>query len=240
MNKKSLLLLIAAFFISVQAYSFEENDPKASLLGDWYWFNLQWQPSQNQPYKNQPYKGVSLHFLDNNEFHAYLLGADDREEHGTGIYEVAEDKLFLSDNKGNMQAYPYEISNNELILEGTVFVRLPPEYLTGSWYSTEFFGDDIDKNVQQIFLTLSPNYAFSLSVSGTENGQFKKVKHNGSYYVDNEYLILVYEDGVHESKMLLNVDTLILTNEQFGMGMVLKRLGSQSVLLGETAEEPKN
>ncbi|MGL5336552.1 MAG: hypothetical protein ACRC9R_10505 [Enterovibrio sp.] len=240
MNKKNLLLLIAAFFISIHAYSFEENDPKSELIGDWYWFNLQWQPLDHLSDKNQPYKGVSLHFLDNNEFHAYLLSADDREEHGVGFYEVTENKLFLSDNKGNMQAYSYELGNNELVLEGSIFVRLPPEYLTGSWYSTEFFGDDIDKNVQQIFLTLRPNYAFSLTVSGTENGQFKKVKHNGSYYLDDDYLILVYEDGVHESKMQLDVDTLILTNEQFGMGMVLKRLSSQSVLLSEAAEAQKN
>ncbi|MGL4827521.1 MAG: lipocalin family protein [Vibrionaceae bacterium] len=233
MNKKSLLLLIVTFFISIRAYSFDDRD--AMLLGDWYWFNLQWQPSQNQPYK-----GVSLHFLDNNQFHVYLLGADDREEHGEGVYELTENKLFLSDSNGNMQAYPYEISNNELVLEGTTFVKLPPQYLAGSWYSTEFFGDDIDKNVQQIFLTLQPNYAFSLSVSGTENGQFKRVDHDGIYYLDGDYLILVYEDGVQESKMLLDADTLTLTNDQFGMGMVLKRLGSQSVLLSERMEEQKN
>ncbi|MGL6177062.1 MAG: hypothetical protein ACRC1U_08710 [Vibrionaceae bacterium] len=146
----------------------------------------------------------------------------------------------MSDSNGNMQAYPYEISNNELVLEGTTFVKLPPQYLAGSWYSTEFFGDDIDKNVQQIFLTLQPNYAFSLSVSGTENGQFKRVDHDGIYYLDGDYLILVYEDGVQESKMLLDADTLTLTNDQFGMGMVLKRLGSQSVLLSERMEEQKN
>ncbi len=69
---------------------------------------------------------------------------------------------------------------------------------------------------------LRPDFLFSAEIS---NQAGKKKEHRGVYYLEDDQIVLLYEEGQHDSHFLVlnGHNTLTLTNKHFGMEAILSR-----------------
>lgn len=112
------------------------------------------------------------------------------------------------------------LSYNQFLLDGARFTKLAPENLPGKWRSSQISGQDVGDSVSEIALSLRPDFLFSAEVSG-KNG--KKKEHRGIYFIEDDRIVLIYEDGQQDSQFRLGSNTLTLSNKQFGMEAVMRR-----------------
>lgn len=186
------------------------------LLGDWYLLN------PNVENGNDDFRTIRLSFTSNFDFLIQIQKRDYSVDQWSGSYSVGDEAIVLGLNTDIPQYYEYKISHNRLLLNGITFYKLLNKEMAGIWTSESLSGDDIlASNVSKMDLVLQPDFVF-LFRSSNDNGA--QSVHHGVYYIENDQLILLYENGEHESTFTLEDDQLTLEGEESDMFAVLNRV----------------
>ncbi|MGF1684243.1 lipocalin family protein [Photobacterium minamisatsumaniensis] len=217
---KSTLLAITLFFTSFSSQLSAEDLTEFDyplLLGDWYWFS---NTEEGVDSEGESYRAMNIKFKSNYRFVIRLLQVDGNVEEWDGTYDIDESTVtFLSHGQPEQQ-HSYMLSYNQFLLDGARFTKLAPENLPGNWRSSKITGKDVGEVVSELAISLRPDFLFSAEVSG-KNG--KKKEHRGIYFIEDDRIVLIYEDGQQDSQFLLGSDTLTLSNKQFGMEAIMQR-----------------
>jgi hypothetical protein len=186
------------------------------LLGDWYLVN----PNPQESKEN--FVAIKLSLDSNYSFKIDIQKKDYTVDHWEGLYTANEDTLILGLNTSEPQVYEYSSNHNLLNLNGVVFTKALPNALAGMWSSEALSGDElVASDVDQVDLLLQPDFVFMFRVS---NDSGDEAIHQGVYYTEGEHLVLLYENGEHETKYKLNSDTLTLEMEEGALYAVLNRI----------------
>ncbi|MGF1726409.1 lipocalin family protein [Photobacterium nomapromontoriensis] len=218
--QKSLMVTILLCFLSfsstLRANDLTEFDYPL-LLGDWYWFSNTDEGVQSE---GASYRAMNIKFKSNYRFMIRLLQIDGSVEEWDGIYDIDETTVTFLSHGQPEQYHSYMLSYNQFLLDGAKFTKLAPENLPGKWRSSQISGQDVGDSVSELAISLRPDFLFSAEVSG-KNG--KKIEHRGIYFIEDDRIVLIYEDGQHDSQFILGSNTLTLSNKQFGMEAVMQR-----------------
>lgn len=214
-----LISLILSFSIYAEANR-DNSDltqfDQPFLLGDWYLVN----PNPEESQEN--FLAIKLTLDSNYSFNIDIQKRDYSVDHWEGLYTANDDTLILGLNTSEPQIYEYSANHNLLNLNGVVFTKALSNSLAGMWSSAHLTGDDVSaSDVHQLDLILQPDFVFMFRVSNDDGDE---AVHKGVYYTEGEHLVLLYENGEHETKYTLNSDTLTLEMEQGAMYAVLNRI----------------
>ncbi|MGF1687869.1 hypothetical protein L4C36_14450 [Photobacterium japonica] len=212
----AVMLFITSLSTTVRASDLTEFDYPL-LLGDWYWFS---NTDEGVASEGSNYRAMNVKFKSNYRFVIRLLQVDGSVDEWDGIYDIDESTITFSSNDQPEQHHTYMLSYNQFMLDGARFTKLAPENLPGKWRSSRITGQDVGESVSELAISLRPDFLFSAEVSG-KNG--KKIEHRGIYYLEDDRIVLIYEDGQHDSQFQLGSNTLTLSNKQFGMEAILER-----------------
>ncbi|MCG7490093.1 hypothetical protein MHN79_11380 [Vibrio sp. Of14-4] len=186
------------------------------LLGDWYLVN----PNPEQSEEN--FLAIKLSLDSNYSFKIDIQKRDYSVDHWEGLYTANEDTLILGLNTSEPQTYNYSSNHNMLNLNGVVFTKALSNALAGMWSSATLSGHEfVASEVQQMDLILQPDFVFMFRVSNSEGDE---AIHKGVYYTEGEHLVLLYENGEHETRYSLNSDILTLEMEEGALYAVLNRV----------------
>lgn len=219
MKLMALLSLLLSF--SVMAESARDNSDLTQfdqpfLLGDWYLVN----PNPEQSQEN--FLAIKLSLDSNYSFKIDIQKRDYSVDHWEGLYTANEDTIILGLNSDEPQVYQYSANHNLLNLNGVTFTKALSNALAGMWSSDHVGGDDVaSSDVDQVDLILQPDFVFMFRVSNNDGDE---AIHRGVYYTEGEHLVLLYENGEHETKYTLNRDTLTLEMEEGALYAVLNRI----------------
>ncbi|UPQ86796.1 hypothetical protein [Vibrio sinaloensis] len=219
MKLMALLSLLLSF--SVMAESARDNSDLTQfdqpfLLGDWYLVN----PNPEQSQEN--FLAIKLSLDSNYSFKIDIQKRDYSVDHWEGLYTANEDTIILGLNSDEPQVYQYSANHNLLNLNGVTFTKALSNALAGMWSSDQVGGDDVaSSDVDQVDLILQPDFVFMFRVSNDDGDE---AIHRGVYYTEGEHLVLLYENGEHETKYTLNRDTLTLEMEEGALYAVLNRI----------------
>lgn len=219
MKLMALLSLLLSF--SVMAESARDNSDLTQfdqpfLLGDWYLVN----PNPEQSQEN--FLAIKLSLDSNYSFKIDIQKRDYSVDHWEGLYTANEDTIILGLNSDEPQVYQYSANHNLLNLNGVTFTKALSNALAGMWSSDQLGGDDVaSSDVDQVDLILQPDFVFMFRVSNDDGDE---AIHRGVYYTEGEHLVLLYENGEHETKYTLNRDTLTLEMEEGALYAVLNRI----------------
>ncbi|PMJ91993.1 hypothetical protein [Vibrio sp. 10N.261.55.A7] len=216
-----IVVLLAC--VSFSVFSQTSNDNKdltqfdlPFLLGDWYLVN----PDPKNSSDN--FIAIKLSLNSNYSFQIDIQKKDYSVDHWEGLYAANEDTIILGLNADEPQVYKYSGNHNLLNMNGVMFTKALPNALAGMWSSESLAGDDLlASNVSQMDIILQPDFVFMFRVindKGVEN------VHKGVYYTEDDHLVLLYENGEHETRYTLNDDRLTLEAEEGGMFAVLSRI----------------
>ncbi|NVD06630.1 hypothetical protein FCU94_06855 [Vibrio sp. JPW-9-11-11] len=212
----SLLLSFSVFADSARDNSDLTQFDQPFLLGDWYLVN----PNPEQSEEN--FLAIKLSLDSNYSFKIDIQKRDYSVDHWEGLYTANEDTIILGLNSDEPQVYQYSANHNLLNLNGVTFTKALSNALAGMWSSAQLGGDDVaSSDVNQLDLILQPDFVFMFRVSN-DNGD--EAIHRGVYYTEGEHLVLLYENGEHETKYTLNRDTLTLEMEEGALYAVLNRI----------------
>ena len=209
-------LFLSTFAIHARASNLTEFDYPL-LLGDWYWFS---NSDEGVESEGANYRAMNIKFKSNYRFVIRLLQTDGNVDEWDGTYDIDESTVTFLSNGQPEQQHSYMLSYNQFLLDGARFTKLAPENLPGKWRSSQISGQDVGESVSEIALSLRPDFLFSAEVSG-KNG--KKKEHRGIYFIEDDRIVLIYEDGQQDSQFRLGSNTLTLSNKQFGMEAVMRR-----------------
>ncbi|UTM58798.1 hypothetical protein L4174_008205 [Photobacterium sp. CCB-ST2H9] len=213
----SFILSLFTWSYTVAADDLTEFDYPL-LLGDWYWFST---TDEGVESEGIHYRAMNIKFNSAYHFKVRLLRTDGRIDEWEGKYDIDETTLTMNSAGQPAQQHEYVLSYNQFLLDGARFTKLAPENLPGRWRSSMIKGQDVDKRVSELKLSLRPDFLFSAQVIGKDG---KQIEHKGIYYLEDDRIVLIYEDGQHDSHFKLGGDnTLTLTNKQFGMEAVMQR-----------------
>ncbi|WP_087017700.1 lipocalin family protein [Thaumasiovibrio subtropicus] len=212
--------LIAGFMLLMSAFVAKADDltefDYPLLLGDWYWFSPSEDGIESQ---GKQYRAMHVKFVSDYTYAIRLLRVDGEIDGWNGLYDIDEDNLSLTAEGHPTQTHDYQLSYNQFLLDGARFTKLAPENLPGEWVSSSVDGVDVIGEVKMA-INLRPDFLFSFS---TQDGSGRFIEHRGIYFIEDDHLVLIYEDGQHDSRYSLASDTLTLSNEQFGMEAVFER-----------------
>ncbi|WP_413113468.1 lipocalin family protein [Thaumasiovibrio sp. DFM-14] len=211
----------SALFIILCSFSLTAEDltefDYPLLIGDWYWFSPSEDGIQSQ---GKQYRAMHIQFSSDYDYIVRLLRIDGQIDGWKGKYNIDEDKLAMMADGHPTQMHDYKLSYNQFLLDGARFTKLAPENLPGEWISSSVVGTDVANNVERLAINLRPDFLFSLMIHG-KNG--KSNEQRGVYYIEDDHIVLIYEDGQHDSRYSLISDTLTLKNDQFGMEAIFQR-----------------
>ncbi|HIF9357008.1 TPA: lipocalin family protein [Photobacterium damselae] len=218
---KKILMIIVMMITSSLSLANNKHDitefDYPFLLGDWYWFS----PSDDGVESDGVhYRAMNIKFKSTYQFMLRMLKADGSVDEWVGTYDIDESSVTLFANGHPEQSHSYMLSYNQFILDGARFTKLAPENLPGNWRSSQLSGKDIHQEIEELSLSLRPDFLFSAEVSDKEG---KTKQHQGVYYLEDNNIVLMYETGQHSSEFQLASDTLTLTNTDFGMEAVMLR-----------------
>ncbi|GAA5644771.1 MULTISPECIES: hypothetical protein [Vibrio] len=218
---KWILLLLACFSLTAAS---GETPPKNDLtqfdlpflLGDWYLLNPE--PEQSQ----ENFLAIKLSLRSTYSFSIDIQKKDYSVDHWEGFYTANEDTIILGVNTTEPQIYAYEGNHNLLNLNGVTFTKALSNGLAGVWSSAELSGADIQaSDVQHMDLVLQPDFIFMFRAT---NGEGDEAIHRGVYYTEDNNLVLMYENGEHETTYSLKRDQLTLQGDDGEMFAVLDRI----------------
>lgn len=217
------LIALASLIFSLSVFADEARDnsdltqfDQPFLLGDWYLVN----PNPEQSREN--FLAIKLSLDSNYGFKIDIQKRDYSVDHWEGLYTANEDTLVLGLNTSEPQMYEYSANHNLLSLNGVTFTKALSNALAGMWSSAHLGGDDVDaSDVHQLDLILQPDFVFMFRVSNEDGDE---AVHKGVYYTEGEHLVLLYENGEHETRYTLNRDTLTLEMEEGALYAVLNRI----------------
>ncbi len=211
------LFILSLFSVNSIADDITEFD-YPFLLGNWYWFSSQQDGIESD---GESYRAMHVMFKSDYQFSMRLLRIDGQVEQWTGNYDIDDTNItFISEDEAD-QMHTYLLNYNRFVLDGAHFTKLAPEHLAGNWRTETISGQDVADNISEFALSLRPDFLFSAEIS---NQAGKKKEHRGVYYLEDDQIVLLYEEGQHDSRFVLNgQNTLTLTNKHFGMEAILNR-----------------
>ncbi|WP_438469054.1 hypothetical protein [Vibrio vulnificus] len=220
---KWLLTLLAALTLSsvyAQATSTKSADltyfDTPLLLGDWYLVN------PNVEESREDFRAIKLTLNSKYEFQIDIQKRDYSIDHWEGIYTANEDTIILGLNTDEPQVYQYESNHNMLNLNGVTFTKGLPNALAGIWSSAQLSGEGMIANqINKMDLILQPDFVFMFRVTSEDGDESVK---KGVYYTEGNHLVLLYENGEHDTTYVLDTDQLTLQEESGEMLAVLNRV----------------
>lgn len=212
---KRLIILLFAL-MTTAAYGQKQSEVDSSkditrfdnpfLLGDWYLVN------PNVDNSKEDFRAIKLTLDSSYEFTINIQKKDYSTEHWVGFYTASEDQIILGLNSPNPQVYNYDSTHNLLRMNGVIFTKGLPNALAGIWSSESLSGANLTASkVNKMDLILQPDFVFTFRAS-SEGGQ-ETVK-KGVYYMENNHLVLLYENGEQETTYQLTQDKLTLEGEE--------------------------
>ncbi|HAS6030801.1 hypothetical protein DC365_14260 [Vibrio vulnificus] len=220
---KWLLTLLAALTLS-SVYAQDTSTKSADLtyfdtpllLGDWYLVNLNVEESR------EDFRAIKLTLNSKYEFQIDIQKRDYSIDHWEGIYTANEDTIILGLNTDEPQVYQYESNHNMLNLNGVTFTKGLPNALAGIWSSAQLSGEGMIANqINKMDLILQPDFVFMFRVTSEDGDESVK---KGVYYTEGNHLVLLYENGEHDTTYVLDTDQLTLQEESGEMLAVLNRV----------------
>ncbi|ANO32896.1 hypothetical protein BCT86_15295 [Vibrio breoganii] len=215
-------ILFIFFLVALQSFNVSANENKEPsfdypfLLGEWFITNPAPESTQDD------FLTIRLSFDSNYYFTIDIQKKDYSVERWEGLYNASDDTVVLGLNTSTPQIYAYKTTHNRLNLNGITFHKALSKPLAGIWSSQVLAGEDIlASNVQKLDLILQPDFVFMFRASG-EKGQ-ESIK-RGIYYIENDHLVLLYENGETQSSYSLNDDTLTLSGTGTDMYAELARM----------------
>ncbi|EHU4795945.1 hypothetical protein KY858_002430 [Vibrio vulnificus] len=220
---KWLLTLLAALTLS-SVYAQDTSTKSADLtyfdtpllLGDWYLVN------PNVEESREDFRAIKLTLNSKYEFQIDIQKRDYSIDHWEGIYTANEDTIILGLNTDEPQVYQYESNHNMLNLNGVTFTKGLPNALAGIWSSAQLSGEGMIANqINKMDLILQPDFVFMFRVTSEDGDESVK---KGVYYTEGNHLVLLYENGEHDTTYILDTDQLTLQEESGEMLAVLNRV----------------
>ncbi|MGR3062295.1 hypothetical protein ABMY28_09930 [Vibrio vulnificus] len=220
---KWLLTLLAALTLS-SVYAQDMSTKSADLtyfdtpllLGDWYLVN------PNVEESREDFRAIKLTLNSKYEFQIDIQKRDYSIDHWEGIYTANEDTIILGLNTDEPQVYRYESNHNMLNLNGVTFTKGLPNALAGIWSSAQLSGEGMIANqINKMDLILQPDFVFMFRVTSEDGDESVK---KGVYYTEGNHLVLLYENGEHDTTYVLDTDQLTLQEESGEMLAVLNRV----------------
>ncbi|MGR2936100.1 hypothetical protein ABMY18_04545 [Vibrio vulnificus] len=220
---KWLLTLLAALTLS-SVYAQDTSTKSADLtyfdtpllLGDWYLVN------PNVEESREDFRAIKLTLNSKYEFQIDIQKRDYSIDHWEGIYTANEDTIILGFNTDEPQVYRYESNHNMLNLNGVTFTKGLPNALAGIWSSAQLSGEGMIANqINKMDLILQPDFVFMFRVTSEDGDESVK---KGVYYTEGNHLVLLYENGEHDTTYVLDTDQLTLQEESGEMLAVLNRV----------------
>lgn len=181
------------------------------LLGDWYLTN----PNPDQSSEN--YRVIKLSLASDYHFSLDIQKKDMSVDHWTGAYSADEKTIILGLDSSDPQTYIYENNHNLLTLNGVTFTKSLSNSLAGNWSSSNATPVEGENHIQ---LILQPDFIFSFQVT---NPNGNEATHRGIYYTEGNRLVLLYADGEHDTRYVLNEDQLTLEIDD-SMTVVMNRV----------------
>lgn len=209
---KWLLTLLAALTLS-SVYAQDTSTKSADLtyfdtpllLGDWYLVN------PNVEESREDFRAIKLTLNSKYEFQIDIQKRDYSIDHWEGIYTANEDTIILGLNTDEPQVYQYESNHNMLNLNGVTFTKGLPNALAGIWSSAQLSGEGMIANqINKMDLILQPDFVFMFRVTSEDGDESVK---KGVYYTEGNHLVLLYENGEHDTTYVLDTDQLTLQEE---------------------------
>lgn len=109
-----------------------------------------------------------------------------------------------------------------LNLNGVTFTKGLPNALAGIWSSAQLSGEGMIANqINKMDLILQPDFVFMFRVTSEDGDESVK---KGVYYTEGNHLVLLYENGEHDTTYVLDTDQLTLQEESGEMLAVLNRV----------------
>ncbi|EJT1339193.1 hypothetical protein QNE93_001473 [Vibrio vulnificus] len=220
---KWLLTLLTALTLS-SVYAQDTSTKSADLtyfdtpllLGDWYLVN------PNVEESREDFRAIKLTLNSKYEFQIDIQKRDYSIDHWEGIYTANEDTIILGLNTDEPQVYQYESNHNMLNLNGVTFTKGLPNALAGIWSSAQLSGEGMIANqINKMDLILQPDFVFMFRVTSEDGDELVK---KGVYYTEGNHLVLLYENGEHDTTYVLDTDQLTLQEESGEMLAVLNRV----------------
>ncbi|MCA3986882.1 hypothetical protein JKP12_13540 [Vibrio vulnificus] len=220
---KWLLTLLAALTLS-SVYAQDTSTKSADLtyfdtpllIGDWYLVN------PNVEESREDFRAIKLTLNSKYEFQIDIQKRDYSIDHWEGIYTANEDTIILGLNTDEPQVYQYESNHNMLNLNGVTFTKGLPNALAGIWSSAQLSGEGMIANqINKMDLILQPDFVFMFRVTSEDGDESVK---KGVYYTEGNHLVLLYENGEHDTTYVLDTDQLTLQEESGEMLAVLNRV----------------
>ncbi|CAH0526006.1 hypothetical protein [Vibrio hippocampi] len=214
------MLIIFCSFSVVSSPSRDNNDlthfDQPFLLGDWYLVN----PEPDN--ETDSFLAIKLSLESNYTFSIDIQKSDYSVEHWSGLFSANEETLILGLNSEDPQIYDYQSNHNKLNLNGVLFTKALSNGLAGIWSSVTVSGDDKQaKIINQMDLILQPDFVFTFRVRSDAGDE---AIHSGVYYTEDDHLVLLYQNGEHDTTYTLTEDELTLEVEDGDMFAVLNRI----------------
>lgn len=217
---KSFIMLLSSLTLGASAF----DSPKKYdmflfdnpfLIGQWHVIN----PSpETIP---EDFLAITLQLESNYQFEIQIKRKDRTVHSWSGEYSVDGAKMVLGVESKSPQIYEYSVNANQLSLNGVAFSKTVPEHLSGYWRSTEVRGTDVKSSlVSDIDLVLYPNFYFSIQSFTTKGGNKYR---DGIYYIEDNYIYFIYNDGEQASQYALNSHQLVLSSQDEDMYIAFQR-----------------
>ncbi|SIO93884.1 hypothetical protein VSP9026_01563 [Vibrio spartinae] len=186
------------------------------LIGEWYLMN----PDPEDPH--QDFMSIHLTLSSSYTFAVQVKKRDSSIEYWEGGYTASQDTLMLGTHTIEPQIYTYQTTHNRLMLNGVTFFKALSRTLVGYWQSEYLSGTEVGVvGVTQIQLILQPDFLFFIR-SVDEQGN--EAVHRGVYYTENDHLVLLYDQGEHDTRFQVSADQLTVNFENGAMVAVLNRV----------------
>ncbi len=184
------------------------------LLGDWYLLN------PNPESSSENFRAIKLTLGSNYEFKIDIQKKDYSIEHWVGFYAASDEQLILGLHSNSPQVYEYNSNHNRLSLNGVTFTKSLPNAIAGIWSSEQLSGGNLTaSNVSKVDLILQPDFVFMFRATSEQGAESV---HRGVYFLEGDQLVLLYADGEHDTRYVLDKDKLTLEGED--MFAVLSRV----------------
>ncbi|MGO1296616.1 MAG: hypothetical protein ACTMIA_04815 [Vibrio sp.] len=186
------------------------------LLGDWYFVNPH--PEQTP----DGYRSIYVQLRSDYHFQIDVKKQDHSVQHWQGLFSASDDTLQFQFNSGEKHNYAYQSSHNTLYMNGLYFYKALPRELAGQWTSQNVKNIEKRNNhaIDRIDLLIKPDFVFSFRSVNHQGGE---TEHQGVFYIEQNHLVLMYENGQHDAKYSVNKDIMTLNMENGALLATLSR-----------------
>lgn len=217
---KSFIILLSSLTLGASAFDLPKKHDmflfdNPLLIGQWHVINLS---PETIP---ADFLAITLQLKSSYYFELQIKRKDKTVHSWSGEYSIDGTKLVLGLGSESVQTYQYSVNPSQLLLNGVAFNKTAPEHLSGYWRSTEVRGGDVKSSfVSDIDLVLYPNFHFSIQSFTTKgNNKYR----DGIYYIEDNNIYFIYNDGEQASQYALNSQQLVLSSQEADMYIAFQR-----------------